>query len=194
MSDVREGPIDWTRWFEESADPSHWFYTAETLRIAADRLWNDWRDAHAEILRLVGADARAELPAEVWQRGRFGLPALLLSGYAIENVLKGIRITQWRKSGCSPIAEGKLDNYFKKHDLIGFANDAQIPLANAERQLLIRLEACVVWAGKYPIAKEAEPKELTQYGVGPHRVVTSDDQLAISLLYERLSEIFHSLE
>jgi hypothetical protein len=191
MSDTREGAFDWSRHFEDNAEPRQWFNTAEMLRAASNRLWNDWQTANAELFCLIRAGASADdLPAETWERGRFGLPALLLSGYAIENLLKAIRVKQWRKSGLAPVADGRLDGYFKTHDLVRFADDVGLPLSDRDRQFLVRLEACVVWAGKYPIAKEAEPKELTKYGLGPFRVVTSDDQALITSVYERLVRIY----
>ena len=78
---------------------------------------------------------------------------LMLSGFALANMLKGLRDYQMRKANESAVVDGKLNPKLKTHNLFVLADATGIlPLvAGWEIELLSRLTQMVRWAGRYPV-------------------------------------------
>lgn len=75
-------------------------------------------------------------------------PVMLLYASAAENLLKAIRIAQ----GAPVVVNGRLTKYFASHELLKFADDADVRLEKEQRSLTVKLQH-VLEAGKYPVAK-----------------------------------------
>ena len=91
-------------------------------------------------------------------------PATLMCGLAFENLFKAAII----KCKGASLKNGRLQEWpGKGHDLIALADISHIKLTPERRDLLSRLAAYVVWAGRYPIPKSQEKMALKQADVSP---------------------------
>ena len=112
--------------------------------------------------------------------------ASLLGGYALENLLKGLRVKQLRAAGESIVAKGRLRRELTGHSLISLAEAAGVPLARHERFLLERLSVTITWGGRYVAPK----------GVGQTDSATmiSTDREAIRLFAAKLDDMLDGKE
>jgi hypothetical protein len=110
----------------------------------------------------------------------------MVAGFAVENALKAIRV----KQDPSSVTKGQpgdfgISKVVKTHDLKGLAKAASIALSASETDLIERLEAFLVWAGRYPVAA------TTTAGQAAVQVIWGTDQRDIRALFDRLAEAFH---
>lgn len=93
-------------------------------------------------------------------------PALMLAGYALENILKGILV---RDDPDEPFDNrGRFKH--KSHDLVELAEGAGVSLDDEEKELLEILTHTTVSGGRYPIplqASEMYPRVFTDGSIGP---------------------------
>jgi hypothetical protein len=120
-------------------EPHAWLMEATQLKRAAD---------------LVGQELAKKLAVSPYGRPRYEDIVLfksymLLSGLALENLAKGIIV------GRNPGVVTPDTFNLKGHNLLQLAQQAALPFSDAERDILDRLTAFVVWAGKYPIHLQA---------------------------------------
>jgi len=119
----------------------------------------------------------------------FGAVALMLYGFAVENLLKAGITNQ----GNAVNTNG--DFKVNKHSLQDFAIQLSIPLSPEESELLERLETFIRWAGRYPIPLHADalyPRNLVD---GSHSVmygVSSLDKKAIIALLQKIEDALPS--
>jgi hypothetical protein len=73
----------------------------------------------------------------------------MLSGFAIENLFKGILVNR----GQSCVSDGKLivKHWGKNHRLVNLANLSELTLLPEDTLLLEILTQYILWAGRYPI-------------------------------------------
>jgi hypothetical protein len=125
-------------------DPQMWLSSAERLFYGAEQLWaiaaEHWPDPKPE-----------RHPAAP---GQFAI-AFLLFGYAFENALKGLIVQASTSAGGTAVKAGKIDGILISHDLCTLAKKANVVLLPAKKDLLARLGVHVVWAGRYPVMKDA---------------------------------------
>ena len=118
---------------------------------------------------------------------RFSSVALMLGGFAIEVLLKGLLVQKE-----APInTKGKF--IYGSHHLIQLAEDAELPLSEDERRLLEKLEEFLTWAGRYPISLESgpmRPRKTPSGGFAPRTYGNpSEDWPAIRTLIEKLRQL-----
>jgi hypothetical protein len=123
--------------------PEAWRRQGKGLLCSSEALWGHAHHSTPEAL---------SMPA-----------ASLLGGYALENLLKGLRVKQLRAAGESIFVEGRLRQELTRHDLITLAEAAGVPLARHERFLRERLTVTITWGGRY-ITEPVIPLELTSAG------------------------------
>lgn len=121
---------------------------------------------------------------------------MLLSGIAIENLVKGILVCR------DPSIEGndKVDKVKWKgsshgHDLVELAKQTGIPFTLEEKGLFRRLSAFVVWGGRYPIPiKSSDMVQRTKYRGQSIRLNTfiSTDPDLIRKVFEKASTILET--
>ena len=108
---------------------------------------------------------------------------------AMENLIKAIHIkqkTSW-SSDLSWTSGG--------HNQIELARQANIPLEESEEELLRSLSAFVVWAGRYPVPKNADQLFLKQRKKGQKskrwfpEVLNEMEYKAIEELFRKLNSI-----
>lgn len=90
--------------------------------------------------------------------------ALMLAGFAIENILKAFLV-----ANRNPLnSKGRFE--FATHKLLKLATNAQLAVSSDEARLLERLEEFVAWAGRYPVPLTSEamrPRTLATGGFAP---------------------------
>jgi len=140
-------------WFERaSSDPQLWklyakglFDSAEVLRAEYEHQWSE-----AATPPLNGTDDEVRL-AFVHRS------ALLLYGFAIENLLKGLRVVaagQRRRRHVQTLKQG-IQLQLGGHDLVAIADAAAIPMSRAESELLRDLTEIVTWSGRYHLPRRS---------------------------------------
>ncbi len=122
--------------------PHAWLMAAKQLKRAADLI-------RQELTKVLAVYPRRRAHYEDLARFK---SYRLLSGLAIENLVKGILggrnpgVVSPDKFDLSRIACSK-----GGHDLLKLAQQAAPTLSDDERDILARLATFVIWAGKYPI-------------------------------------------
>ena len=123
--------------------PLAWEMSADDLIVAANVLMEKREEIPAEAIP-VGAPTPPE---------RMTLSTeLMLRGYAIECLLKGI----WVSQGNQIVKNGKYIGVTgaNQHNLIELSNKVSLRLTNQEKGILTRLTNCVTGFGRYPIQKK----------------------------------------
>ena len=131
--------------------PQHWLKTAEDLRCAYDVLWES-QDTPCD--SELGSD-RAVVKT-----------ALMLLGFSLENLLKGIilDVKPEMKEG------SRLSKVILNHNLVELANLAGFRSESAALvDELTHLTQFAIYAGRYPVAKDAK-SETYQMWIPSHVV------------------------
>ena len=186
--------LDWDWHFAANAEPKSWQFSAECLMSAANVLWDEFmRPVRARNKQLA---QHPDGPIEEMPTSEFpdhGLAALLLSGYAIENILKGIRLRHWQLKGENAVVDGKLATDFTTHRLKAYTEDAAMPgTSDTDKDVLLRLQQCIEWTGKYPVSTDAT-RVIGRLGLTPFRVLTSQQCDDVQKLYARLKQFYEGL-
>lgn len=126
------------------------FWDDQHKSLAAEPL--AWTLSADELLRsfeLLVAQEALDAPTRRDKPGKYLPPihsvAMMLAGFAIENLLKAIHIS----SNPAFNASGKFD--VATHDLLKLADGIDLFLTEKEKVLLERLEQFLTWAGRYPV-------------------------------------------
>lgn len=143
----------WDNFLGRDSDSEQWCLSSERLAQAAARL-------------LEPAPARAFSVAGVMQQNLGGLEDPwdlsyvwgMLAGMSLEALLKGIVAVQ-RNGVIRPEDGSPLPGFFRAHRLRQITEHLGIELEDDERKLLDRLEACVLWKGRYPVPNREEHYE-----------------------------------
>lgn len=159
------------REFELASEPAAWSLSAFGLKRAAEVLW-----AAREVLWGAGeVDAALD--------GAY----MLLTGYALENVVKAlllVRRPELRRPGRAPRWPGG------GHDLTKLFGEAGVVVSPDERQMLDRLRAFVVWRGRYPMPTKPhvlKAERALSWVTSPVPVVASPDDHGIAVgLFDRV--------
>jgi hypothetical protein len=140
-------------------DSSRWINSSRRLREAAEKLAGDierfWQllDKHepVSISLMVGSEYQNIF--------------LMLYGFAIENLCKAYVVTQLNENDRRQLKNGRLPQRLKgKHNLLRLVEDGiRLELDSDERELLRRLEAAVLWAGRYPVSIGPGPDDTRTY-------------------------------
>lgn len=147
-------------------EPDAWRRQGKGLLFSSEVLWHHAEHSTPEALSMAAAS--------------------LLGGYALENLLKGIRVKQLRAEGKAIFVNNRLRSELTGHDLIVLARAVGIRLARHKTFLLERLGVTINWGGRYVAPK----------GVGDTDSATmiSTDRETIRILAARLEMIFDGQE
>ena len=145
---------------EERNHPNHWFNRAADLRASAGALWVAMESDQATTQRLnLGSGYSLSVAC---------LPVYhMLCGLALELIMKA-RLVQL----------GYSDKQFGHHKLEKLIDQLQVEASENERRLLRFYEAAMVWAGRYPLPRNATKQQVLDYW-----------ELASDVLTEPLPEI-----
>lgn len=127
--------------------PDAWRLTAIGLQRSADIIWENW---YLLFSKIGGQPAKLPQNAIVdlaYTIGSF----LLLSGLALENLLKGILIAR-NKAKFKEVIRWNIHK--GGHDLMDLCGMADIELTDREKKIIDALTEAVLWAGRYPVPKK----------------------------------------
>jgi hypothetical protein len=141
--------------------PEAWLRQGKGLLYSSEVLWHHAEQSTPEALSMAAAS--------------------LLGGYALENLLKGVRVKQLRAAGQSIFIKGRLRGELARHDLVALAKAAGVPLARHEKFLLERLTVTINWGGRY-----IAPKDV---GETDSATMISTDREAIRVFAAKLDMI-----
>jgi hypothetical protein len=82
--------------------------------------------------------------------------AFMLAGFAIENVLKGIRVQQLNAETQVTEGDKRIKSLTNTHNLSKLATDAGLTVSSEESKLLVKLTDRILWSGRYPRPKRSE--------------------------------------
>lgn len=150
---------------DAAANPASWINAADGLLKSAETLWSAkvapfWSAYLREIDELNARGAEELTLSEETQRlfsesMSYQLPALLLSGFAIENALKAIRVQQLALRGEKPFRRTNKGRFLLPelltHDLVTLAARCDLKLEREEQSLLRRMQETIQWGGRYPV-------------------------------------------
>jgi hypothetical protein len=182
--DPRVNKTFWSEQYDKTGQlPITWLINSLSLKRAANIIFNQCLEDFEAKISSDPTDSKNEWPLTSIY--------MLLSGFALENLLKGIYI------GRNPtfVMEGKLKKWSSKsgHELLDLAEKTKFELSEDETNLLERLTEFVVWAGKYPIPKQFEnnmPRQCQGGGYEPPTFLfLKKDPELFDSLFERLSNI-----
>jgi len=151
-----------------------WFATVDMLKMAADRLLDEYQVSQRRSMDQVScsSDGHVRVPLEY---NDLYCPGMLLMGYAIENLIKGIIICG---TGITDPTFGDAVNFeefravnrrTKQRDLVItehlFQNLLKADAIRSdlftedEKKVLHYLDRIVMWGGRYPVPKKREAKK-----------------------------------
>lgn len=167
-----DDPAFWLAWVEAGArDPCAWLESADALKRAADLLASTYQ-AEMQQAFLHGP------PDPARARSRLGPVYLMLAGFAVENLAKGIIVT---RTPTEPPPSTHLDALL--------VSRAGITLVDGEPELVRRLGLFLTALGRYPVPlpKDAPKLVFETILAAPTRVSTNDP-LLVDALYKRMRE------
>lgn len=139
----------------KSTSSASWAIEALRLKRAAEILFAAYSAAGDRMLR--DSSSAVEESSDL----QMIVPASLLYGLALENLLKARIIEQKRPR---PGELGGLFGGGSGHSLVHLASDSGLTLSDEERDLANRLTYFVEWAGRYPVPKKVEKMVTRQSG------------------------------
>ena len=158
--------------------PEAWRLTAIGLKRSADIIWKQWFGIFS---RLEGGQIAKATPQEVGDVYLLLPSFLLLSGLAIENVLKGLLISK-EPSVVETKIRWKVG--LGGHDLGElFKSNGFIPTSD-EQEFLDALTQAVLWSGRYPVPKYHANEAEIGIPIGPFF-----RNLDIASVVSRMSEL-----
>jgi hypothetical protein len=158
-------PALWQQAFESTGNnPLSWRHSAENLLTGARAVRKEVRDFGRMMHSLAAVEA-------------------LLLGFAIECLLKAIYIN----GGNTLVKQGKYVHVRNAadHDLIQLAAAAGVSLTTTERRVLRKLTPFILFAGRYPIPKEANSMKPVM-GESPRFISREELDAADQLISKRL--------
>ena len=179
---------------EAASNSDSWVNSGLDLLASADLLWPEvekgfqlWHEWSAAA-RTLGPDGRLNVDYDALRRHtRHGGAFLLLAGYAIENLLKAVRVRRRVIAG-EPITEdNRLVGVPTDHAYATFARIELGTLSVIETDVLNRLSRAVIWTGRYPIDKRADRTDWFWQGF------VSSDYDQIHRIATRLVELHKTL-
>jgi hypothetical protein len=148
-------------------DAESWLAQAIQLRLSADVIYPEW-----EKIRII----RQSAPGVQVRMLAYSQSFMLLTGFAFENILKGIL---YGRDSNSKLARSK-----GGHGIVQMAKGVTT-LTSDEMNLLERLEIWIVWAGRYRLPMTSTAFYESQGDVS----ITTKDPFIIEQLFDRLKRI-----
>lgn len=130
---------------EERSHPNHWFNRASDLRASVGAIWIGMEadQVSAERLNLGPGFSMSIACMPVYY---------MLCGLALELIMKA-RLAQL----------GYSDKQFGHHKLEKLVDQLQVEASEQERRLLRFYEASMVWAGRYPLPRNATEQQVLEF-------------------------------
>jgi hypothetical protein len=153
-------------------DAQSWLAQARRLRLSAEVIYPEWEKIRSDCQSAPGVRERMLAYSQSF---------MLLTGFALENLLKGILYGR--------DSSNKLPTSHKGHGIVEMAKGAttlaSTTLTSDELNLLERLEIYLVWAGRYQLPMKPEVFYESQDNV----CITTKDPTVIEHLFDKLEGI-----
>ncbi len=158
--------------FEHIAQNSNeWLESARRLKISADIIFSKLRQLEL---------SKPSKQAERRKQEAFIESYMMLAGFALENLMKGIYFAE--NPGKITIEEIILKGWSHSgHGLVDLNIDFPVKFNQHQRELLKRLEQFTIWAGRYPIPKTSS--KFVEFG---ETVFNFDDAEIINDVFKQL--------
>ena len=151
-------------------DTQSWLAQAKQLRLSANVILPEWEKIRRHPQSLPGIREKMLAYSESF---------MLLTGFAFENLLKGILYGR--------DLDNKVVSSKGGHGIVQMAR-AATTLTPDELSLLERLETYLVWAGRYQLPRTSDAFYKSQGSVS----ITVNDPSVIDQLFEKLEQILQS--
>nr|WP_145403296.1 hypothetical protein [Paenibacillus xylanexedens] len=169
-----------------------WVLKANELKLASETL-------NKEFVKAIEVNMSVPVGAEIDQREGFGSIWMMLSGYSLECLLKGLYfyinpneniengkiVVNWKGSGHDLSTLVALCNEYLQ-------DDEKINLTKDEDNYIKRVSEFTAWAGKYPLPKKYNSMIPTEQmgGFAPLTLIKiGEDEQAYEHLFTRITEI-----
>jgi hypothetical protein len=149
------------------AQPMAWIESAESLRISADVLLEESRSQGDNTHEVRFGDSYVSVGRKMRVSQLLGESYLVLSGMALENLLKGI--IALREPASVVKRSASLNKTIRTHSLWELSRIAQMDLSDATfeaKQFLAKLTSYVIWQGRYPVPLEFKRHEISRFDSG----------------------------
>lgn len=160
-----------------------WLWAAKRLKMSADLVLKHL----LQITNVPYIGSSKSILELMQKRLAFIESFMMLTGFAFENLLKGIDIAKNPNLVDSKKLDTALWNVRGGHGISSFAKKV-VSLNPSEIKLLERLEEYIIWAGRYPIPKLANTYSRATEPYCRRKFHSSDPDL-INSLFERFTEI-----
>lgn len=141
--------------FVEEAAPEYWYTYAQELAETADAIF---RKSKTQFVAYIHKSSDGSVTKS--RRPLVSRPVLLLYGLSIENMLKGLLISE----DPNLLQGGELSKHLKGHDLAKLSRRLKsMRFKDDEFQLLELLSDVVPYHGRYPVPRRAESMKSEQY-------------------------------
>lgn len=163
--------INLEKLFVEQAAPEYWYSYAHELADTADAIY-----ARSKGEWVAYIHTHTDAPNEVYSRPLISRPVLLLYGLSLENLIKGLLISEDPQL----LNGGKLSKHLLGHDLIKLAERLKsVQLDANERDLLALLSDVVPYHGRYPVPRNAQD-------IKPETYISEDVYSVCKTLFARM--------
>jgi hypothetical protein len=152
-------------------DAQSWLAQAKQLRLSANVIFLEWE----KIIQYPPSNLGVQEKMLAYSKS-----FMLLTGFAFENLLKGIL---YGRDSNSKLARNK-----GGHGIVEMAKGI-ITLSSAELNLLERLETYLRWAGRYRVPLSPEVFHESQEKVS----ITTEDSKIIDQLFRKLEQILREV-
>lgn len=171
-------------------NPGAWIGVADRLKRSAEVLMDAHHATWSRLLEAQGgrpftaAYAASDQSDLISQTFWHNAASVMLSGFALENLLKGILVTR------DPTRVGSAEKLFNwDHDLIRLSADAKVALTPAQKRVMGRLTDYTTWAGRYPVANKAAGMAPRQNAPTGGATWDGNDNAIVDDLYESLRKM-----
>ena len=113
-------------------------------------LWDAFAKALNENMKIKSGPITQRFVYDFRTGTQLGASYMLMSGFAIENLVKGLIIAP--REGVAN--SGRLDKKIAIHDLFKLFGRAKIMISNSEQDLVKALNEAVLWKGRYGTPKD----------------------------------------
>jgi len=163
--------------FVLNAMPSGWQEYADELKDAAEHLWQN-KQYGIRVTLDMGLNGGTDLR----QNNTVSRTYILLSGFAIENLLKGLMVAQEP----SHIASGAISGELKSHNLLYLASKINgLMLSPEEKAICTIAQDAIPYWGRYPV-----PLKFTD--VHPETAASEEYRSTFLSLHSKLGRLIHN--
>lgn len=186
-------------WYQEALKPNSWALQAELLRRAAEILWSAF---YQDYQRFLGRakEARPGSSINTSDLGNMYILRiyLLIAGYAIENLLKGLIVKNKLMSSTPSYPPPpnrrlpkNLPSDLRSHDLVKLFKQAELQFkSDEEKDYLDMLTKHIEWAGRYPLPLDWQDLKPDKQLKIPYQLDVVHDMF--KSLFNRLFSLYSS--